>query len=867
MDLGVYMFQSYFTELALRKAVIQVSSGSKPISEVQQTAISHAGTLVRGQCDSKQQNAIMGWQEQAIMAAITAIKIAWVATSEQLKHLGRKRLEFDKERKSGIATFLIPTNKELRDLAKDQKVMHDFLAIFEKDIKMMRYLGLKVDKVENETLKVEGSFLSVLPYFKMSEALPEEYSSNKPSDKVRREISLFFKTQLPKYLGEINEDFDDNWKFTDFWRSVFKGDNFLNRYRGPRLIIMTLGNLLWNLQHPVDIESGFPLGLDDRITLCREVGVYINRLLDRETPPNLKRFDYDGEFINFVRQVETYVSELKFAYQEEKLHSLNMNEVSDRAHATARILNKNIFKMVYNDEKKAMELPATIAYLNQLLKRDRGIFSILSRFDYDNPLVNRPARTIMDLLIVFTHLGYWDRKRFIDLLDDKYNMTRKCFATTLKTYNHDFIKPIYKHCKKELEDSALHPKKQSAQSLTAHRLLPLIGLAIEDYRIDVDTNETRSALHRAKRYRKPFMTGKQQLERITHMAYQNEVSGKPGYEWQLANYLDLNSSLDEKINELPRKQYKIGELTELLDAIHGFISQYRSFLQYSQFKNFVIHSLQTIGEEFSSLRLILTELEAEINVDNTEDRRLVDTIKSMDQSLLTEISKFTTIVKTVEAKMSAPEFEDNIREEVVHKLNSIDHQFNKAFGKHDEGLTSFIKDISKNGSPCQQPREVTTIVQEVEEDPIADLGQVSRLSALISRCYFALSSDSKKGRKGNMLLDIQKRLAMQPKLTVEDVRDVVMELTRMVCAYRPGFFQKPYACTRSAEVLVDAIIESAGDERFSLIDMLFGDEFKLELQLSDSPKALIRTQLTSLRDENLWAPSSDYLMESQLFAS
>lgn len=862
------MFQSYFTELALRKAVIQISSGTQPISDVQQSAMSHAGILVKGQCDSRQQSAIMGWQEQAIMAAITAIKIAWVATSEQLKHLGRKRLEFDKERKSGIATFLIPTNKEFRDLAKEQKVMHDFHAVFEKDIKMIRYLGLKVDKVENDTLKVEGAFLSVLPYFKMSEALPEQYSSNKPSDKVRREISLFFKTQLPKYLGEINDDFDDNWKFTDFWRSVFKKDNFLNRYRGPRLIIMCLGNLLWNLQHPVDIESGFPLGLDDKVALCREVGVYINRLLDRETPPKLKHFDYDGEFINFVRQVETYVSELKFAFQEEKLHSLNMNEVSDRAHATARILNRNIFKMVYNDEKKAMELPAIIGYLNQLLKRDQSIFSVLSRFDYDNPLVNRPPRTIIDLLIVFTHMSYGDRKKFIDILDDKYNMTRKCFATTLKSYNQDFIEPIYKHCKKELEDGVLHSRKKSAQSLTAHRLLPLIGLAIEDYRIDVDTNETRSAFHRAKRYRKPFMTGKQQLEQITLMAYQNEIAGRSGYEWQLSNYLDLNSSLDEKINKLPRKQYKIGELTELLDAIHDFISQYRSFLQYSHFKNFVIHSLQTIGEEFSSLRLILTELEAEINVDNTEDRRLVDTIKSMDKSLLTEISKFTTIVKTVEAKISAPEFEDNIRQEVIYKLTNIDQQFNKAFGKHDEGLTSFIKQISKKGRGCykERPQKEVSIESEPEEE-MADIGQISRLSALISRCYFALSSESKKGIKGNMLLDLQKRLAMQPIVTIENVREVVLELSRMVCAYRPGFFQKPYAYTRSADVLVNAILESLTDERFPLAEMLFDDSFIVEMSLSYSPKVLIRQQLTLLRDQHLWAPSSDYLMESPVFAS
>jgi hypothetical protein len=644
--------------------------------------------------------------------------------------------------------------------------------------------------------------------------------------------------------------------------------------RGPRLIIMCLGNLLWNLQHPVDIQSGFPLGLDDKIALCRDVGVYINRLLDTKTKPELKQFDYDGEFINFVRQVETYTSELKFAYEEEKLHSLNMSEVTSRAHGTARILNNNIFKLVYKEDRKAMDLAATIGYLNQLLKRDQGIFSVLSRFDYDNTLVNRPPRTIMDILIVFTHLSYKDRKHFISILNDKHNMTRLCFATTLKTYNNDFLKPIYNVCKKELDDGFLHSRKKSAQNLAAKRLLPLVGLAIEDYRIDIDTNETRSASHRAKRLKKPFLTAKEQLEQITAMAYHNElnptrVNPKNAYGWHLSSYLNLNPCLDENINELPRKQYKIGELTELLDAIQSFISQYRSFLQYSQFKNFVIHCLQTIGEEFSSLRWILTKLEADINVDTTEDRRLIDTIKTMDQNLLTEISKFTTVVKSLEEKMSAPDFEENIRKEVVHKLNGIEKQFHKAFGRHEPGLTSFIQALSGRSKAPQPIQPSLNPIQEIRPAvlPSTNFGQVSRVSSLVTRCYFALSNDSRKGRKGHLLLDLERRISKQKTLNVMNIREIVLELTRMVCAYRPGFFEKPYAHTRSAVVLIDAILDSVNDKTFPLATFLFGDEIVTELQVTNSQRGLIQEKLGVLRDDNLWAFSSEYLLDSQLFAS
>lgn len=869
------MFSSYLTEVALRKSVLNLGGSGKSIEEAQDTAISHANELVKGQYAANKQGSEMRLQQAAIVAAMVGIKIAWDAMNEQISKLGRARLDFDKESKSGIATFLIPENIESRDLASEQESMQAFLKASQSNSKIFSYMGLKVDKVKHDLAGVDGTFISSIPYYEMSQFLSEPLDVYTQCEKARQAISLFFQTKIPKFINDINLDFEGDSKFLDFFRSSWRGKNFLNNYRGPRLIIMTLANLLWNLQHPVDLETGFQLGMNDKIALCRDVGAFINRLLDPHTPPYLNKFDHDGELTNYVLQIETYVLDLKDAYQQEQLHSLNLSEVTSHAHGTARILDENIFKIIYDKNEMAKTLASNICYLNLLLKRDPGILSVLSQFKKSHCLINNPPKTVIDILLVFTQLRGGARQHFLDYLNkSKYN-TRTGFALTLKNINRGFFKPIYHSCLRELKPTVVDNKKNEALKLAFYRFLPLVGLVISDYKIEVDTDRSMLASSRSKKLQKYFLTGKQQIDEITRTSFLNKKNKENSFSWDLSTYVSLGDFAEDKLNELPHRQYKIGHLTNLLDSLQSFISQYKSFLQYSKFKEFVIDSLKKIGREFSSLKELLTDIEHEINTTTTENRRLISTILAMDDKLVSEISNFTSEINSIEDKMLAPDFEDNIKREIVQRLSDISDKFNDAFGDHDPSLTNFMEKVS-DGMPCHSyndnsinvnSRVSNNVSFEHDVQEKSNASQITKVSALIIKCYHGLSSASKNGVKGRMLLDIHQRMSEKYTLTTLELKQISIELTRIVCAYRPSlFFQASYGQTKSAKILLKAISKNLENDELPLSKWLFGEEFDLLASEESTVEKALLSQLNNLKIECLWSSSSSYLSESRLLA-
>ena len=332
MDCGgcrMAMGQSQMMELALREVAQNLFDDGNSIANATEEAKSRIGQLVHGSEDIKKQIGShigsIGWQEGLVAVGIAGLTSAYMAGAEQLKNLGRQRLDFDIELAAGNATFLIPTNVERLKLKKEQGGMAAYLELAKKHGKIFPYLGIKQTQLKQDSIKVEGSLLSCLPFYEMSRQLPESLSTDSPSEKIRQSISRFFRTQMKLYLKDLKNNFNENSQFVDYFRSAWQGDNFLNNYRGPRFIIMSLGNLLWNLQHPVDPATKFPLTLNEKIELCEQARLFINDLLKKSDKPNKKTekfyldaLDSSGKLSEFVRMIEIYTIELKEAYEEEK---------------------------------------------------------------------------------------------------------------------------------------------------------------------------------------------------------------------------------------------------------------------------------------------------------------------------------------------------------------------------------------------------------------------------------------------------------------------------------------------------------------------------------------------------------------------
>lgn len=857
------MAYAELTEFALRKAVFGMATSHQPLDVVEKEAISHVATMVKGSLSASEQAGQLNLQQEAISLAITSIKFAYGAVSMQLERLGRARLRFDKERKSGIATFFIPSDKEDKDLSAEQATIRAYKELFDESPELLEFLGLRTDALEAQGKQHPGEFFSCLPYYLMSKKLPTSYCSKKPSDIVNRSIALFFKTELPRYIEEIDEDFDDNWKFVDFFRSSWKKENFLNNLRGPRLIIMTLGNLLWNLQHPIDIRTGFSLTLDEKIALCEKVSLLINRLLNKHQPPNLYKFDYDGTFISFVAQVETYVQRLLKAYKTEKIDSLELSEVANKAHTTARILNNNIFKLIYKADDMAPRLAQSIDFMNMLIREDKGIMQAISEAGYVSSINNNPAVTIADAIIIFTNLSARQQKRLIKQLADSPSQAKRNFSTSIKQFREVFLKPIYKHFAKKKK---VHKDKKDSRWLTrvsANHILPLIGLAIRDYRVDVSVCESvREQLHKKKNR---FKSAKATFDEITEAAYANEKAGRFGFSWSLSSYLSVHPSAQDEIDELPLRQHRIGKITELIDAIDHFVSHYRSFLQHKAFKDFLLNALKHIGEEFHGLQRLLHQLESAINQNTTSNRTLIDSISSMDESLRGEIGKFSTIIESLETKMNSPQFEERIKREIINELKGLDAQFKRALDVKQSGLMPFVMSYQK-----ELPEETRPTGMMAPESAAASRESgtdIAEYAALVASLHGALSASSKEGRKGRMLLDLKQRILAKTALTTGEKKLLLQELARIVCAYRVSFFfHADYAKTRSAKVFISLLSESLNPGRYPFAQALFSHSDCVEIEKAANPRYNIEHKLNRLMQANTWASDESHLQSSTLFA-
>ncbi len=372
----------YLTELALRAAVNtskkQVTGdGLSSSNDIKNLALGRVQELINGNSNASNIGSQINLQAAAIALAIQGLEIAYVAISRQLDALKNQRIAFDKERQAAIATFVISNNVEEQDFSSEEQVIKFFVGLGLKS-KFASYFGIKVAALSQE----DAAFYSVLPFYRMSDALDQPVASTNPLDVQRTAISLFFKSALPEAIADIDAGFQGSSKFVEFFRSLFERKNYLNDKRAPRFIIMALANLLWNLQHPVDPETGFPLSWEQCIGLCRDVELFLNKLLDADAAPFLQKLNNEeNQLLSFIRKVEIHTKALRAAYAEAQLNELDIGSVTNSAHRTLRIMDQNVFKLIYKrrnpitncmepDETAAEELAYTVSYLNEILRRN-----------------------------------------------------------------------------------------------------------------------------------------------------------------------------------------------------------------------------------------------------------------------------------------------------------------------------------------------------------------------------------------------------------------------------------------------------------------------------------------------------------------
>lgn len=860
------------TEVALRKAVnASVGSFSREnyAETVKQSALDHAGLLVNANSnDVGSMLPQIDMQQMAIEAAVAGIVTACVAIKSQWTSTKEKRLRFEEERVAGIATMTFRTNIEEKELSVEEITLKAFinLTTMNRDTSktFSHYLGIQGQEPQDiknplgasivlaEETQLSHTFFSVLPFYRMSLALPEPDVAKTAVNKERMAIRLFLRTVVPVEVGLIDNDFKTDTSVGAFFKSTYQQANYLNYLRIPRFVMMSLANLLWNLQYPVDPDTGISYGLDYCIELCSNVQLYLNDVYSVLKPVEHKY----TKLLNFVNLVENHVKFLQIAFVEEKLHHIQFHDLVNSSKRALRIMENGIFKLIYKqkstyepDVMKTEWLAWILGFLNQLLTRNTKLiqrFIGYLKYVPINACINRPPMTVIDTIIIFSHLPTHQRHKLINGYSESI-VTERLFKITLQLFYRIFAKPLSIVSKMELGATHLNPMREEVAKRTARRLIPLITLVAQDREVIVDTKWSEELAEESKRpdQLRRYL-GKEQVEQINQLA--NHGGAASPYVWELTPFINLDGETDSvklagsALNKLPTQLHRMIQITTLLENVSEIVSSYRSFLQHKPFQVFLTTCFRKIRDEYLKLDRKIEAAYAAVQDSEYLSSDLKGILQPMLKNLDKSLDDFDLAMHDFERIVGSPEFTQQERELLSSKMKSIDSQFTRLF-EADSGIGELV-----SGVPVEQ---------RVASDHVSDSAHVHptkilALDRLIKRCYDAMSYQSKQGYKGKQVRALMHHLQYhQGHFTDAQVKYVILELTRLTASYRESwFFQAPYGQTRSAQALIAAIKDVEMNNILQLASIIFDDK---RISFSSLRDEDIVKRLNALRESHQWS--------------
>lgn len=649
--------------------------------------------------------------EVAMQTAISAYQ----AISSHIRTTTEHRKRFEEELQLNMASFTIPGNLESKKLSKEHQAIRGFLKKLESYSTLFAYSGVK--KI-TDTEDPRTRHLCALPLYAINQ-LEHPSASPRDLDQARIAISLFLNSKAAQSLEKTAEIFRNDNGFVIFFESLFEQQNYLNDLRAPRLILTMLLNILWNLQHPVDCKTGYSLSLNESIKLCAEFSEFLNLYLADITCEGPYEIDTVNNGLgNIIKHVEINTNKLHLGYIDEKLRQFKLKDLTNSAHLTLRALDTSLFQLIFKNnhnqpnKEAALDIAYAISIFNDLL--DKNTF-FLDCFDKQrknipnsflaNTYINAETLTAIDALIIFCHLTKKERELFLSDLNalPDGGEDARLLTTELTIFDTHYIVPIETNIDADMTSNQADTSTKT--KLSAIKLIPLLTLAAADFRIKVDT---RKSLRRIKETTdtndvSPFYSGIEQIQLINNAAQAyalritEEKNGQYFYHWSISPHLKLTPEAARSIDNLPSKQYRMTQITELLDYISELTLNYRSFLQYKSFQAFLLDCLQQVDAEYRQFAEEATIVEQLLSFDGKMDRTLKGVLLTMITQLTENLSAFRQSIDEISHIVGAPDFTELRKQELEKHLTRIEKKFFQLFGKQPINFTNACQQILSRG--------------------------------------------------------------------------------------------------------------------------------------------------------------------------
>lgn len=877
-------------ELALRAAVkksIAPTSDSKSGLEIMKSALKSS---------SPSEDSATGrhGDTNALVGVAVAVLATGYAILERQHTLAEMDVEYlAKELDAGIATMVIPSSKLNR--SKEVKAIEDLLRMAKDFDLSLEDLGIKESKIGDD------SFYSVLPYYKMvgrGSSDDRVHPTNLEAARTNIGLVLAVDAVTPLKKGEdkiLHQRGILNKMGAPFER-LYERNNYLNDIRAPRLILMSVANLLWNLQHPVNKE-GMPLSLEESIELCEKASQFLNKLGSPAYSPFIEKLPAAPEFI---QRTQASLALLKRGYEHEQETSVKLNDVTDAAHSGIRCLYENLFGLVYpsKDAHTKKTLPDSmaektvanhLANIDTYISLDPGILANLNKAlsPKTTTLLTRvpaaagmhtPIQSTMDILILLCHLSKDDFVKLMNKCDAQpgHGQNHKLFLEEMRKFHEHFVSPVQKKFKGiKLPDE----KEFSTVQRAARRLIPFLSSVNGDIKHFKSPGESESIGPVAAKKRHESM--KKIHENLdTQLESSAAESSKDSYyRWDILT-VDGKvkpSEARDILRDLPKYGYRMSQMTKLIDNIEFMSQNYATCLTDETYVKFMVECLSKFKAETKALNDKIDKMTQTFR-DPAQSRDattgvLVNVLEPMSAEFKKQVAAVNAASSRISLLLQRDTFIPEQQAFVKQRFGEIGKQYEALFGSSPllAGVEAKLLGSAPSAEPAvaaapptalraeeggepSRPKRAGAIIKRPQgTDEVAHVMDVPdtsnekrELIKLIDSCFDAMSYQSRHGEKGDLLKLLKQRIEVSGPLSKEDVGDMVKHLVSITARYRETyFFQASYGETRSAKALLAAVRDPVINETLGLSKLILGDK---DAKIKDIKDDVLIGGLVKLRE-------------------
>ena len=732
---------SYSSEISLRSAIIsakKISDSEESFAEnIKRHALNQMELVQKAEGLMTGLKASDNVEKLAITAAINGIEIAYEAIKYGLDEAKYKRRQFIEECEKSLATFCIDNHKEMSEFTSQELAIKQFYHLMQNRWPdLIEYCGIHLtENPEHEKFQL----FSVLPFYKMSQALPQNNIIASKLDQLRQAIYLFLKTGLPleKYYQKFQEASVTVWKIS----SLFNADNYLNYYRAPRFIITALANLLWNLQHPVDILTGTPLSLSEAISLCYDVEMFLNDLLNPSQYPYLESIDSKNKrATQALLKVETFVKALRRGFDYERLHEINLHEVSKHMHSALKVMSNKLLELIYHDELAAEIVVGQIMVMGALFIQNPLLYThFYSELPQKTPdFLNPKPCTVIDVLIIFSHLPPSRRLKLCQNLINTNFEAETQLAYHLREFHQIVLEPFETIAIENLNLSRLN--KYEKYQLTASYFLPIIFLVMESFAMFRDSRPHQQTTDAAELsgLTEDFLhiydlegtlPDKIQCQQILDLASQSHPDNY--YHWSISIFLKTKGKTQQNIDNLLIWQNEMRCRTADLDRYTDKIQENRVWLQFPTFQQELIKFLSEIAQLYRQLNEKFCSIESQMQSNSKIHRDEKRVLQPMLDDLEVILESTQKSIGQVSSVISDPEFCDHEKEKFHEKNQQL--KFGKTIIKSMPNASREFSPLAPgSATPPKPDAPPTQNVQASSQIP----AQNAEMTSSMSSCLF-----------------------------------------------------------------------------------------------------------------------------------